>query len=322
MPRRDTVEACERPRPRTRSTWKDQSTLMTGIFRRMSLIFRAKTDKALDKLEDPRQTLDYSYQRQLELLQKVRRGVADVATSRKRVELQANQLNTQADKLTQQAQKALEVGREDLAREALTRRSGIQQQLDRPAGSARAAAGRGGEADPREPAAPGQGRRLPHPQGDDQGHLFRRRGPDADQRGVLRHQRGDGRRRAGHPAGRGQDRTDAGSGRCHRRVARQRRPRRPDRDRQGRHHLGTGAAGLDLRRGERARPDEGLARSRNGRHRRPSRGSRRRRSTHNPAAAQQPAQGYQAPPAEGYPAPPTQDFQTPPAQGATQGDLR
>ena len=102
---------------------------MSGIFQRISLIFRAKTDKALDKLEDPRQTLDYSYQRQLELLQKVRRGVADVATSRKRVELQAAQLNTQADKLTAQAQKALEVGREDLAREALTRRSGLQQQL-------------------------------------------------------------------------------------------------------------------------------------------------------------------------------------------------
>src|ERR671916_651925 len=102
---------------------------MAGIFQRISLIFRAKTDQALDKAEDPRQTLDYSYQRQLELLQKVRRGVADVATSRKRVELQATQLNTQSDKLTQQAQKALEVGREDLAREALTRRSGVQQQI-------------------------------------------------------------------------------------------------------------------------------------------------------------------------------------------------
>src|SRR3954453_22498378 len=102
---------------------------MSGIFQRMSMIFRAKSNQALDKMEDPRQTLDYSYQRQLELLQKVRRGVADVATSRKRVELQANGLSTQADKLTQQAQKALEVGREDLAREALSRRSGIQQQL-------------------------------------------------------------------------------------------------------------------------------------------------------------------------------------------------
>jgi len=102
---------------------------MSGIFQRMSMIFRAKADKALDRAEDPRETLDYSYQRQLELLQKVRRGVADVATSRKRVELQANGLNTQIDKLNEQAKKALEVGREDLAREALTRKSGLQQQL-------------------------------------------------------------------------------------------------------------------------------------------------------------------------------------------------
>ena len=69
-------------RGRDPDSGKDQLTDMSGIFQRISMIFRAKTDKALDKLEDPRQTLDYSYQRQLELLQKVRRGVADVATSR------------------------------------------------------------------------------------------------------------------------------------------------------------------------------------------------------------------------------------------------
>ncbi|GAA3145149.1 hypothetical protein GCM10020001_080310 [Nonomuraea salmonea] len=38
------------------------------------MIFKSKANKALDKMEDPRETLDYSYQRQLELLQKVRRG--------------------------------------------------------------------------------------------------------------------------------------------------------------------------------------------------------------------------------------------------------
>lgn len=102
---------------------------MSGFFNRLSTVFRAKADKALDKVEDPRETLEVSYKKQQELLQKVRRGVADVATSRKRVELQANQLNGQIDKLNQQAQKALEVGREDLAREALTRKSGLQQQL-------------------------------------------------------------------------------------------------------------------------------------------------------------------------------------------------
>ena len=103
---------------------------MAGLFERLKLVFNAKADKALDKLEDPRETLDYSYQRQLELLQKVRRGVADVATSRKRVELQANQLDAEMKKLSLSAQRALEVNREDLAREALTRKSGLQGQLD------------------------------------------------------------------------------------------------------------------------------------------------------------------------------------------------
>jgi phage shock protein A len=101
-----------------------------SIMKRMGLIFRSKANRALDRAEDPRETLDYSYQKQLELLQKVRRGVADVATSRKRLELQLNQLQQQQQKLHDQAQKALSMGREDLAREALTRRSGLQQQVD------------------------------------------------------------------------------------------------------------------------------------------------------------------------------------------------
>src|SRR5512139_3063299 len=95
-----------------------------SLMKRISLIFRSKANKALDRAEDPRETLDYSYQRQIEMLSKVRRGVADVATSRKRVELQVNQLEQQSQKLTDQAQKALSMGREDLAREALTRKSG------------------------------------------------------------------------------------------------------------------------------------------------------------------------------------------------------
>ena len=194
--------------------------------KRISTIFRAKANRALDAAEDPRETLDYSYQRQLEMLTKVRRGVADVATSRKRIELQRNQLQTQADKLTEQAQKALAMGREDLAREALTRKSGAHRADRRPGGPARPAAGRGGEAHPRLPAAAGQGRVVPHPQGDDQGDLHRRRGADPHRRGVLRHLRGDGRRRHGGAARRGQDPGDAGPGRRHRRADRLRRARR------------------------------------------------------------------------------------------------
>jgi phage shock protein A len=102
---------------------------LMGVMKRVSTIFRAKANKALDRMEDPRETLDYSYQTQLELLQKVRRGVADVATSRKRVELQMNQLQQTSDKYDRQARDALSVGREDLARDALTRKAGVQTQL-------------------------------------------------------------------------------------------------------------------------------------------------------------------------------------------------
>jgi phage shock protein A len=100
-----------------------------GVMKRVTMVFRAKANKALDRMEDPRETLDYSYQTQLELLQKVRRGVADVATSRKRLELQVNQLNQQAGKLDRQARDSLAAGREDLAREALTRKAGLQSQM-------------------------------------------------------------------------------------------------------------------------------------------------------------------------------------------------
>jgi phage shock protein A len=101
-----------------------------GLWQRFLNIFRSKANKVLDRAEDPREMLDYSYQRQLELLTKVRRGVADVATSRKRMEMQVAQLESQAAKLQGQAEKSIEMGREDLAREALTRKSGLNAQID------------------------------------------------------------------------------------------------------------------------------------------------------------------------------------------------
>jgi phage shock protein A len=100
-----------------------------GLTKRLSTILKAKASKALDKAEDPRETLDYSYQRMLEQLTQVRRGVADVATSRKRLELQAAQLTQSGAKLEEQARQAIAQNREDLAREALSRRASIVQQL-------------------------------------------------------------------------------------------------------------------------------------------------------------------------------------------------
>lgn len=100
-----------------------------GVFQRLANIFRAKANKLLDRAEDPRDTLDLSYEKQLENLQKVRRSVAEVATAKKRIEMQAAQLQQQAGKLQGQARQALGQNREDLAREALTRRSAIAAEL-------------------------------------------------------------------------------------------------------------------------------------------------------------------------------------------------
>jgi phage shock protein A len=102
---------------------------MAGTWQRIKSIFQAKANKVLDKAEDPRDTLDLSYEQQLQQLQKVRRSVADVATARKRIELQAQGLQKQADKLQSQAKAALQQSNEDLAREALSRRAALGEQL-------------------------------------------------------------------------------------------------------------------------------------------------------------------------------------------------
>lgn len=100
-----------------------------GVFQRLANIFRAKANKVLDRAEDPRDTLDLSYEKQLENLQKVRRSVAEVATAKKRIEMQASQLQQQGAKLQNQARAALGQGNEDLAREALSRRAAIAAEL-------------------------------------------------------------------------------------------------------------------------------------------------------------------------------------------------
>lgn len=101
-----------------------------GMLERMSIIVKSKVNKLLGKFEDPRETLDYSYQMQLEALQKVKRGVADVTTSKKRLELQKAKLEQNINKLSEQAREALKIGREDLARLALERKKQLELELD------------------------------------------------------------------------------------------------------------------------------------------------------------------------------------------------
>ncbi len=101
-----------------------------SVFQRMSDVIQQRVNSVLDKAEDPNQALDLSYQKQLEALQQVRRGVADVLTSEKRLELQQNELRQSQAKLQAQAREAVAQGRDDLARLALTRAQSAQEQLD------------------------------------------------------------------------------------------------------------------------------------------------------------------------------------------------
>ncbi|HEX6971441.1 MAG TPA: PspA/IM30 family protein [Limnochordia bacterium] len=100
-----------------------------GLLSRMSTIFKAKMHRLLERAEDPRETLDYSYERQLELLRNVKRGLANVVASKKRIELQLVKLEQNAEKLEGQAKEALRLGRDDLATLALQRRQGILDQI-------------------------------------------------------------------------------------------------------------------------------------------------------------------------------------------------
>jgi len=100
-----------------------------GFFARLATFFRIRASSALDKAEDPGQVMDYSYAKQLEQLQQVRRSVADVVTNEKRLELQEAQIQQQYDKLGQQAMQALQANREDLARMALQRKETLQAQI-------------------------------------------------------------------------------------------------------------------------------------------------------------------------------------------------
>jgi phage shock protein A len=95
----------------------------------MSTVIKAKISKMLDRAEDPGETLDYGYQKQVELLQNVKKGIADVVTSKKRLQMQSTKLEEQVVKLDTQARQALSQNREDLARMALERKTLAQTEL-------------------------------------------------------------------------------------------------------------------------------------------------------------------------------------------------
>jgi phage shock protein A len=100
------------------------------LFQRAHDIVQAKANKALDAAEKPDEMLDLSYEQMLDQITQVRRGIVEIAASRKRIELQAQQFRHTVDHLQDQAKAALAQGRDDLAREALARKAAAQAQVD------------------------------------------------------------------------------------------------------------------------------------------------------------------------------------------------
>src|SRR5271165_1872045 len=102
---------------------------MAGLGGRFSTVVKAKVSKLLDRAEDPAETLDYSYQKQVEQLQNVKKGIADVVTAKKRLQMQESSLQQNVVKLDTQARQALAAGNEELARTALERKNIAQTEL-------------------------------------------------------------------------------------------------------------------------------------------------------------------------------------------------
>ena len=193
---------------------------------RLQAIFRSKASRALDRAEDPRETLDDSYDQQVNLLQQVRQGLAEVATARKRIELQGQEMGARYGRLSDQAQEALNQGREDLARSALERRSFLESQVaalrDQHDVVAAAAGTTAGQRTPSRRT----GRGVSDREGNDQGHLHCLPSASQSKRGRGRYRLPDERCRRQPRAGQGPGRTNAGPRRRHRRAPVQRRAQR------------------------------------------------------------------------------------------------
>jgi phage shock protein A len=102
---------------------------MPGLGGRMSTVIKSKISRLLDRAEDPGETLDYGYQKQVEMLQNVKKGIADVVTAKKRLQMQSTKLEQSVVKLDTQARQALSQGNEELARTALERKTLAQTEL-------------------------------------------------------------------------------------------------------------------------------------------------------------------------------------------------
>ena len=154
---------------------------MGGVFSRTGAVISAKINALLGRSKDLAETLDYAYERQLDQLHKVKPGIVEVVTSKRRLEMQATKLESNEAKLTEQAQRAIQAGREDLAHIALQRKQLVVTHRQKACGANSRLGGGSGAAGAHRTKAGSQGGEFPHPQECQQGPVQRGRGANTDQ---------------------------------------------------------------------------------------------------------------------------------------------
>ena len=101
-----------------------------GLLSRMSVVVKAKMNKIVDDAENPTETLDYAYEKQLESLKKVRENITKMVTAKRMLMSQADKAKKDIVAIDARARKAMELGREDLARMALQHKQTSLLQLE------------------------------------------------------------------------------------------------------------------------------------------------------------------------------------------------
>ena len=101
-----------------------------GLLSRMSTVVKAKMNRIVDDAENPNETLDYAYEKQLESLRRVRENVTKMVTAKRMLMSQAAKAKNDIAAIDARARKAMELGREDLARLALQHKQTSLLQLE------------------------------------------------------------------------------------------------------------------------------------------------------------------------------------------------
>ena len=100
-----------------------------GLTNRITTLLKQKVNTLLDKYEDPKEALDYSYQNQIETMNKLRRSIAEVVTAKTRLQMQKTKLVENIRTLDEESRRAIDQDREDLAKLALERKNANMLQL-------------------------------------------------------------------------------------------------------------------------------------------------------------------------------------------------